>query len=39
MPMTAYRSNAGTLVPLTALRVTQQPILYYDEDKIKLRRG
>jgi ParB-like chromosome segregation protein Spo0J len=35
MPMTAYRSNAGTLVPLTALRVTQQPILYYDEDKIK----
>jgi uncharacterized ParB-like nuclease family protein len=34
MPMSHYRSNGGTLVPLTALRRTQQIVLN-DEKKIQ----
>jgi ParB-like chromosome segregation protein Spo0J len=35
--MSAYRSNGGTLVPLTEIRVnaTWQPILYLEDEKIK----
>ncbi len=34
--MSAYRSNGGTLVPLTALRMTQQPPLFLQREKVEL---
>ena len=33
LPMTAYRSNGGVLVPVTSVRLSQ-PILYFEEDKL-----
>jgi hypothetical protein len=35
MPMSAYRSNGGTLVPLTALRMTHQRPVLLQPEKIK----
>jgi len=35
MPMSAYRSNGGTLVPLTALRLWGQSPLLLESEKVE----